>query len=138
MIPPEAKHEPDAGAGIDYKFLAENCADILCSIDADHTIHCISPSCFEILGWQPAEMIARDLRHFILPDDLPLLEELEASKPPKGTAYTHARLRLIRKDQTSVWISINARCVRKSAKSLFTIFSVGARGRPSGSFASWY
>jgi diguanylate cyclase (GGDEF)-like protein len=60
-------------------------------------------------------MIAQDLRLFIFPDDLPVLEDLEASKPPKGTAYTHARLRLVRKDQTSVWISINARCVRNPA-----------------------
>ena len=60
-------------------------------------------------------MIARDLRQFILTEDLPLLEELETSKPPVGMAYTHARLRLIKKDQTPLWISINARCVNNSA-----------------------
>ncbi len=56
-------------------------------------------------------MTARDLREFILSDDMPALEDLEAVMPPDGAAYTHARLRLLKKDQTSVWMSINARCV---------------------------
>jgi diguanylate cyclase (GGDEF)-like protein len=60
-------------------------------------------------------MIALDLRQFIFPDDLPVLEELEVSKPPAGMAYTHARLRFVRKNQTSVWVSINARCVHNPA-----------------------
>jgi len=111
-IPPEVEHGPRNALGIDYKFLAENCADILCSIAPDHLIECVSPSCSEILGWEPAEMMARDLRQFIYSDDLPALEGVESSKPPDGVAYTHARLRLLRKDQTFVWISVNSRCVR--------------------------
>ena len=101
-------------SGIDYKFLAENSPDILCSVALDQVIHYISPSCFEILGWQPAEMIGTDLRQFIFSDDKPALENLEVGKPPDGTNYTHTRLRFLRKDQTFVWISINARCVRDS------------------------
>ena len=60
-------------------------------------IRYISPSCFEILGWQPAEMIAKDLRQFILPDDMPVLEDLEAVTPPDRTAYTHGRIRFLKK-----------------------------------------
>ncbi len=62
-------------------------------------------------------MTARDLRQFILPDDLPAFDDLEMSKPPEETAYTHARLRFVRRDQTTVWISINARAVRNPATS---------------------
>jgi diguanylate cyclase (GGDEF)-like protein/PAS domain S-box-containing protein len=112
---PESNREPDGAAEIDYRFLAENCADVLCSIGADHVIHYVSPSCLEILGWDPAEMIAKDLRQFIFSDDLPALEDLEVGKPPDGVAYTHARLRFLRKDQTFLWISVNARCICDSA-----------------------
>ena len=111
-MPPESKREPDGAAEIDYKFLAENCADILCSVGADHVIRYISPSCFEILGWQPAEMIAKDLRQFILPDDMAVLEDLEVATLPDRTAYSHGRIRFLKKDHASVWISINARPVR--------------------------
>ncbi len=114
-IPPEDQRESDGTAEIDYKFLAENCADILCSVGPDHVIHYISPSCFEILGWQPVEMIARDLRQFILSDDMPALEDLEVARLPDRTTYAHARLRFLKKDQTAVWVSINARSVRDAA-----------------------
>lgn len=60
-------------------------------------IRYISPSCLEIIGWQPAEMIAKDLRQFILPDDMPVLEDLEAVTPPDRTAYTHGRIRFLKK-----------------------------------------
>lgn len=115
MIPPGTQHELAGADEIDYKFVAENCADILCSVGADHMIRYISPSCFEILGWQPAEMIAKDLRQFILPDDMPVLEDLEAVTPPDRAAYTHGRFRFLKKDQTSVWISINAKAVHDAA-----------------------
>lgn len=80
----------------------------------DHVIRYISPSCFEILGWYPAEMVAKDLRQFVSPDDVPAMENLVVSRPPDGVAYTHARLRLLKKSQNLIWISINARCVRDS------------------------
>lgn len=111
MIPPGAQHDLAGADEMDYKLLAENCADILCSVGADHMIRYISPSCFEILGWQPAEMIAKDLRQFILPDDMPVLEDLESVTPPDRAAYTHGRIRFLKRDQTSVWISINAKPV---------------------------
>lgn len=114
MIPPDAERTPHETGEVDYKFLAENCADILCEVTLDHLIRYISPSCFEILGWEPREMIGKDLRHFLVSDDVSALEDLEVGAPPDGTAYTHARLRLVRKDQTSVWISVNSRCVLDS------------------------
>ena len=80
----------------------------------DHAIRYISPSCFEILGWYPAEMVAKDLRQFVPPDDVPAMENLVVSRPPDGVAYTHARLRLLKKSQNFIWISINARCVHDS------------------------
>lgn len=115
MSTPGAQHELAGADEIDYKFLAENCADILCSVGADHMIRYISPSCFEILGWQPAELIAKDLRQFILPDDMPVLEDLEAVTPPGRAAYTQGQIRFLKKDQTSVWISINAKPVHDDA-----------------------
>ncbi|MDT8067833.1 MAG: PAS domain-containing protein [Terriglobia bacterium] len=96
-MPPEFKRELDGAAEIDYRFLVENSADILCSVGLDHVIHYISPSCLEILGWQPAEMIGKNLCRFIFPDDMPALEDLEVGKPPDGMAYTHARVRFLRR-----------------------------------------
>lgn len=112
MIPPAAQHEARIASEIDYKFLAESCPDILCSIALDRVIRYISPACSEILGWEPGEMAGKDLSQFILSDDMSALEDLEVNRPQEGMTYTHARIRFLRKDQTFVWISINARCIR--------------------------
>jgi diguanylate cyclase (GGDEF)-like protein/PAS domain S-box-containing protein len=96
---------------IDFQFLAENCADILCSVDADHVIRYVSPSSFEILGRKPGEMISRDFGEFVFSEDSSVLDDV-GSAAADGAAYSHVRVRLLKKDQTPVWISINARCVR--------------------------
>jgi diguanylate cyclase (GGDEF)-like protein/PAS domain S-box-containing protein len=97
---------------IDFQFLAENCADILCSVGADHVIRYVSPSSLEILGRAPGEMVGRDFDAFVFPEDISILNDIGASEAEQGTAYTHVRVRLLKKDQTPIWISINARCVR--------------------------
>lgn len=112
LIRPEAKREPSGAVEIDYKFLAENCADILCSFGADHAIRYISPSAFEILGREPVEMIGRDFDEFVCREDVAAFEGIATGSAEDGAAYSHVRVRLLKKDQTSVWSSINVRCVR--------------------------
>jgi diguanylate cyclase (GGDEF)-like protein/PAS domain S-box-containing protein len=112
LIPPEDQHEPSGAAEIDYKFVAENCADILCSVGADHAIRYVSPSSLEILGRDPSEMIGRDFDEFVFPEDVPVLEDVATASAQDGATYSHVRLRLLKKDLATVWISINARCVR--------------------------
>jgi diguanylate cyclase (GGDEF)-like protein/PAS domain S-box-containing protein len=115
LIPPEAKYEQNGAHEVDYRFLVENCADILCSVGADHVIHYVSPSSLRILGWKPEEIIGRDFGDFIFSEDVSVLDEAEAADVNGGAADSQATIRLIKKDLTSVWTSISARCVRDPA-----------------------
>jgi diguanylate cyclase (GGDEF)-like protein/PAS domain S-box-containing protein len=112
LIPPEDQHEPSGAVEIDYKFLAENCADILCSVGADHAIRYVSPSALDILNRDPGEMIGRDFDELVFSEDISVLDDIGAVAAENGAAYSHVRVRLLKKDQTPVWTSINARCVR--------------------------
>ena len=112
MIPPEDQHEPSGAVEIDYKFLVENCADILCSVGADHAIRYVSPSALDTLNWDPGEMIGKDFDEFVFSEDLAVLEDIATGSAEDGAAYSHVRVRLLKKDQTPVWTSINTRCVR--------------------------
>jgi diguanylate cyclase (GGDEF)-like protein/PAS domain S-box-containing protein len=112
LILPEDQHEPSGAVEIDYKFLAENCADILCSVGADHVIRYVSPSALDILNWDPGEMIGKDFDEFVFSEDVAVLEDIGTDAAEDGAAYSHVRVRLLKKNQTPVWISINARCVR--------------------------
>ncbi len=97
---------------IDFQFLAENCADILCCVGADHVIRYVSPSSLEILGRDPGEMIGRDFDEFVFSEDIAVLEDLVTASVQDGSVNSHSRIRLVKKDQTPVWISTNARIVR--------------------------
>ena len=112
MIPPEDQHEPSGAVEIDYKFLAENCSDILCSVGADHAIRYVSPSALDTLNWDPGEMIGKDFDEFVFSEDVAVLGDIAMGSAEDGAAYSHVRVRLLKKDQTLVWTSINARCVR--------------------------
>lgn len=79
---------------------------------ADHVIHYISPSSFEILGWQLIEMIGKEFDAFVFSEDVVVLEDVATASAGDGAAYSHVRVRLLKKDQATVWASINARCVR--------------------------
>jgi diguanylate cyclase (GGDEF)-like protein/PAS domain S-box-containing protein len=115
LIPPEAKHEQNDAHEIDYRFLAENCADILCSVGADHVIHYASPSSLRILGWKPEAMMGKDFGDFVFPEDISVLDEAGAVDVKGGPADSQATVRLLKKDLTPIWTSISARCVRDPA-----------------------
>jgi len=115
LIPPEAKHEQNDAHEVDYRFLAENCADILCSVGAKHMIRYASPSSLHILGWKPEEMIGKNFDEFVFPEDVSVLDDAAASSVDGGAADSQVTVRLIKKDLTSVWTSISARCVRDPA-----------------------
>jgi PAS domain S-box-containing protein len=109
LIPPEAKHEQNDAHEIDYRFLAENCADILCSVGADHVIHYASPSSLRILGWKPEAMMGKDFGDFVFPEDISVLDEAGAVDVKGGPADSQATVRLLKKDLTPIWTSISAR-----------------------------
>lgn len=115
MIPPEAKHEPNSAPSVDYRFLAEHCADILCSVGADRLIRYVSPSAQRVLGWKPEEMAGKLFADFVFPEDIPIIDEAGAAGAEEGVNVSQETVRLIRKDHTLVWISINARHVRNPA-----------------------
>jgi diguanylate cyclase (GGDEF)-like protein/PAS domain S-box-containing protein len=88
---------------------------MLCSVGADYVIHYVSPSSLDILGRDPGEMIGKDFHEFVFSEDVEVLEGIATASVDDGPTTSHARVRLIKKDQAPVWISINARRVRDSA-----------------------
>jgi len=94
---------------IDFQFLAENSADILCRAGIDRILHYVSPSSLHVLGWKPEEMTGKLIDHFILPEDLPSLAAAIASDSPPGTQIVSATVRMLRKDGSTTWMENRAR-----------------------------
>ncbi|PLS07248.1 PAS domain S-box protein [Neobacillus cucumis] len=85
-----------------YRLLAEHSSDMIMLHKVDYTYLYISPSVKTVLGFQPEELIGKNPREFIHPDDLnelrkqPIRNDVHA---PKLITY-----RFQRKDGSYVWI----------------------------------
>jgi len=54
-----------------YRLLAENASDLVLKIGSDGQPTYVSPSCADILGFEPSQIMARPYASMIHPDDLP-------------------------------------------------------------------
>lgn len=59
-------------------------------------------------------MIGKDFGAFVFPEDISVFDDAVGAAIQDDAATFRARIRLVKKDQTPVWISINTRCVRDS------------------------
>jgi diguanylate cyclase (GGDEF)-like protein/PAS domain S-box-containing protein len=100
---------------VDFRFLAENSVDIICSVGLDHVIHYVSPSSFRILGWKPEEMVGKVFDDFVLPEDLPALAAAAELILSPNVDNSPSTLRIREKDGSFVWLGTNARLARVSA-----------------------
>lgn len=48
-----------------YRFIAENCSDIIATISADGTLVYVSPACRYLLGYEPEELLGRSVFEWI-------------------------------------------------------------------------
>jgi len=93
----------------DFKFLAENSADVICRISADFVLHYVSPSSWRVLGWRPEELVGKGPSAYVIPEDMPRLLEIARQNRSQGGADTLATVRAQKKDGTPIWIEINPR-----------------------------
>ena len=96
----------------DFRFLAENSADILCRFGLDRRLHYVSPSITPILGWTPEEVMAMPPFGLVVPEDLPrLIAAVEHDLQP-GAVTAPLAIRNRKKDGTSLWMEVSPRVVR--------------------------
>jgi diguanylate cyclase (GGDEF)-like protein/PAS domain S-box-containing protein len=99
---------------MDFQFLAENSADLICRARMDQVIEYLSPSSVELLGWTPEERIGGKVSELIIPEDLPVFEQAYQSLLT-GEDTVSAAVRMRRKNGSTVWMEANARLVRDPA-----------------------
>ena len=99
---------------IDFKALVENSVDVICCSGFDRIVRYISPSCFNLLGWKPEELIGRGPEAYILAEDLPLLDTARDNILAAEDQTDLTAVRMQRKDGSVVWVEINVRLVHDS------------------------
>ncbi|MFP6562162.1 PAS domain S-box protein [Paraburkholderia sp. B3] len=96
----------------DFRFLAENSADMVCRVGFDLVMHYASPSCERILGWKPEEMVGKGPDAFVFPEDLPTVAAAHERLMRDGVDPVPTEVRMQRKDGSYAWMEVNARRVQ--------------------------
>ena len=105
-----------------FQSLAENSADMICMVGLeDLVMHYVSPSCEQVLGWTPQEMIGKGPDVFVLPEDIPIVAEAQKRLFTQGRDESAPIIRMRKKDGTFAWMETNARVVKD-----------GKTGEPTG------
>ena len=85
-----------------FRLLADNASDLVTLHDHDQVLRYVSPSVKRVTGYEPEEIVGRDMYLWALPDDIPSREERRrlAQEPFIGTALWQMR----RKDGSIIWV----------------------------------
>jgi diguanylate cyclase (GGDEF)-like protein/PAS domain S-box-containing protein len=97
---------------IDFQFLAEHSADVICRVSLNSIIHYASPSCLNVLGWTPEEMIGIGPAQVVIPEDLHIIAAAAKRSHLPGVRSSPSTVRARRKDGAVIWLEINASIVR--------------------------
>ena len=78
-----------------YRLLLENISDVIAVAEFDHTLRYVSPSVSHVLGYDPQELVGRNARGFVHPDDVAALDRFVANTlaDPGARGTLEARLR---------------------------------------------
>ncbi len=114
-----------------YRFLADNTADILALLDLDFKYTYISPSVFRQRGYTVEEAMAQKLQENLTPESFKraealLMEELliEASGNADPERIRSIELEQYRKDGSTLWIDVSLSFVRDNTGKATGIFAV--------------
>ncbi|HET6449037.1 MAG TPA: EAL domain-containing protein [Conexibacter sp.] len=97
-------------AELRHRLLADNATDTILAFDADGRITYVSPASSELVGYAPEEIVGRQPREFVHPDDHHAVTSARARVAEEGGTIT-VTTRLRHRDGHYVWIEAGVRTV---------------------------
>ncbi len=93
-----------------YRLLAEHASDLISRHNTDGTYLYASPACQILLGYEPEELIGKNIEHWVHPEDIPTVQQsfqlLEITPGTKTLSY-----RMRRCNQTWIWIETTSHSI---------------------------
>jgi diguanylate cyclase (GGDEF)-like protein/PAS domain S-box-containing protein len=94
---------------VDYQALAARCGDLVLVTTPEGVYRYVSPSCRQLLGWEPVDLEGKPEEDFVHPDDVAPLRSARADPVAHRVQSTSYRFRC--KDGTFLWVEATARRV---------------------------
>jgi PAS domain S-box-containing protein len=96
-----------------YRLLADNATDMISRQNTLGAFLYVSPACRHLLGYEPEDLIGRDIYSFQHPDDVASARQANRSLLEKESILS-TTYRLRRQDGTYTWVETTARGLRDS------------------------
>ncbi|MDO8732327.1 MAG: EAL domain-containing protein [Actinomycetota bacterium] len=96
-----------------YRMLAENATDIVWQLDVDGVLLWISPSIARVLGWDPHELLGRNVRELTHPDDQDAMAAWKAAVLA-GVTMPDLESRYLADDRSYRWMSVRGQPLASS------------------------
>jgi diguanylate cyclase (GGDEF)-like protein/PAS domain S-box-containing protein len=92
-------------------FMVDACSDMISRHDAAGRFTYVSPSCIDVIGFAPEELLGTELSRYVVPEDLCHLHE-----PAGASDIYEATYRMRRKNGTPVCVEVRGRVVRGAGR----------------------
>ena len=96
-----------------YRLLAEHSTDMISKHTPSGVYTYASPACRSLLGYDPEELVGRDVYEFFHPDDFEEIQRTHSAILERPDTYTVA-YRIRRKDGSYTWFETTSRTVREA------------------------
>lgn len=95
-----------------YRLLAENSTDMISRHDLSCVFLSVSPACRTLLGYDPEELVNRDMFEIVCQDDIAAIRECQTKILSGPAASASVQYRILHKTGKYVWVETNSRAVR--------------------------
>lgn len=97
-----------------YKLLADNISDVIIKHDTEFRVTFATPSCKEMLGYLPEELLDRSFAELVYPEDLPLIAK--HVRQALAGRYIRFVTRLKKKNEAYLWVETGAKAFKDVGK----------------------
>jgi len=94
------------------RIVTDNMIDLLAQVDADGNYVYISPSHKIVLGWEPSDLLGKNIADFVHPDDIENVLEAISIHLEKRESFGIMQLRFRRADGDYLWIETAGKALR--------------------------
>ncbi|MEI6456928.1 MAG: PAS domain S-box protein, partial [bacterium] len=110
----------------ELQWWAKRNAEVVLGLDENHEVISVTPSVSYLLGYEPSELIGKDLDWLVHSFDQPILKrQFEVTRAEQGSEIT-VHVRLIHKDNSWLWIeaTLTDQTGNPEVKALMVVFRV--------------
>ncbi|MGY2896381.1 PAS domain S-box protein [Deinococcus sp. UYEF24] len=105
-----------------FRRLADHTSDLVRQYTPDGRVEYVSPSAFNLLGYESAELMAQEPLHWVHEEDLPLVQDSFRRRFDPEALSEKLEYRLRRKDGSYLWVETSFKSVRDAVIGKVTAF----------------